>query len=382
MDLIVYYEGADSIKDWITSLLGQTCEFRAIPTTNNSEAFARLPSYIADILYLDKPDLIISGVPDGIHERPIFSIELAACTPQYQHAIQRFSRMVASVSNLCPSILIMAKRKVENDGGVRMYNRSAAVDYGAVRLMDIFAVPALVVDWPDKDGTLLFEGADTLPPLSSPEMKTLATFLRQAVKVFPTLDYIGALTQLALTQQLVDATRARAYVNGAPSIASPGGATGRGANLELVKTVDLVQRLLDEGRATAAAIAQLPPHFLSREYSLLFFPTRVVKKAGDPYVGMLTYYDIAFCRTGLSPRDRRYNLVAYCNGVSIQQTLDVMKTFNNRDCPFNRPLVDTDILRYSYHLRDGCKKTKNKPTRIYAEVADMVAYTDNILVSP
>lgn len=384
MRLIAYYEGSDDVRDWLKSLINEECDFRKLPTSNFSDEFFKLPGYVADILYLDKPDIIVSGRSDGVHERPLFSVELASCTPQYQHAVQRFSRMLASAKSGCPSVLIMPRVKRENSGGNRLYNRSAAVDYGAVRLSDVYKVPAFVVDWPSNDGNLLCEPGGVLPQLADPEIQKLGTFLRAAVDTFfKTTDYLGGLSRISTTQDLLDRTRQRAYAGGAPTISSPGGGPpNKNAKLDLIKTTDLLSRLVDEGRATPAAIARIPPYFTSREYSLLFYPTRIVEKAGDPYVGMLAYYDIAFCRIGESTRDRKHNLVAYCNNVSRSEVTDTMRGFNTSKCPFVQPLTDDAILSYSYHLRDGCSKTKIKPIRIYAEMTDLVAYDDGILVTP
>jgi hypothetical protein len=382
MEVIVYYEGSDAVKDWVVDLLGRECTFRKIPSSNNSVAFAQLPSYIGDILYLDKPDIIISGKQDDIHERPIFAVELASCTPQFQHSIQRFSRGLASVSNGCPSVLIMPARKQSNDGST-IYLRSAAADYGAVRLTDVFKVPSLVVDWPEKDGILQLNGQDTLPLLTDPAIKELGLYLRQAVGAFSQIDYLGALGRLPLTQKLIDQTRTRAYANGAPTISKPGGGgPGGQVKLAVVKTEDLIKKLVSEKRATPTSISQIPEYFRNREESLLFYPTRITAHSGDPYVGMMTYYDMAFCRTGPTTRDRRYNLVAYCNGVEIDEITSKMTSFNNDKCPFNLDLTPGRMLQYSYHLRDGCRKTKIKPVRIYAEIADLVAFTDGILVNP
>jgi len=382
MEIIVYYEGSDSVKDWVTALLGQECDFRKIPSSNNSIAFAQLPSYVADILYLDKPDIIISGKQDGVHERPIFAIELASCTPQFQHSIQRFSRSLASVSNGCPNVLIMPMKKQANNGAT-VYVRSAAADYGAVRLTDVFKVPSLVVDWPEKNGILQLNGQDTLPLLSDPNIVELGNYLRQAIGAFSQIDYLGALSRLPLTQKLIDHTRTRAYASGAPTIAKPGGGGAGGqVKLGIVKTEELIKQLVAEGRATPTSVSQIPEYFRNREECLLFYPTRITGHSGDPYVGMMTYYDMAFCRTGPTTRDRRYNLVAYCNGVAIDEVTSKMEAFNNEKCPFNIPLVPNNMLQYSYHLRDGCRKTKIKPVRIYSEIADLVAFTDGILANP
>ena len=384
MTPVVYYEGDAAIEHWVTALLGCTPVFRRLPSSNNSNDFAKLPSYIADILYLDKPDIIISGSVDGIHERPIFSIELAACTPQYQHALQRFSRMLASVTNGCPSILIIPKTKAENQGGARTYSRSQAIDYGAVRLMDIFDVPALVIDWPDNNGQLLYQGGDQLPPLADPGISQMGAFLRSALGAFLNVDYIASLKRLPLTKLLIDKTRAQGYQGGSvPSIASPGGGGAARARLDLLDTNTFIASLLSSGRISAAVQQQLPDYFMGRDKSLVFYPTRLVEHSGDPYVGMLTYYDIAFCRTGRSPRERTYNLIADCQNLSVQEITNTMLSFNNHanGCPFVGPLTDTNLLRYSFHLKNGCSKTKIKPIRIYSELADLVAFSDGAVVS-
>lgn len=383
METIVYYEGSESVKDWVAKLLNKNdCIYRKIPTSNRLTSFSQLPSYIADILYLDKPDIIISGTNDGIHERPIFSIELATCTPQFQHSLQRFSRSLASVSGGCPTVLIMPAKKRANDGG-NVYHRSPAVDYGAVRLMDVYRVPALVVDWPETDGLLLFEEDDKLPPLASEGIVELGLYLQQCIEAFKQVDYVGALSRLALTQKLVDQTRTRAYAKGAITPRRPGGGDKGGqVKLEILKTHDLIKRLLDEGRATPTSISQIPDYFNSREESLLFFPTRVAAHSGDPYVGMMTYYDVAFCRTGQTTRDRRYNLVAYAEGVDISETTASLEDFNTKTCLFKVGYKPSNARHYSYYLRDGCRKLKSKPLRIYGELADMVAYTDGILMNP
>ena len=292
MDLIVYYEGADSIESWVSKLLpGYTPTFKKLPTSNKQQAFALLPKYVSDILYLDKPDIIISGTIDGIHEKPIFSIELAGCTPQYQHALQRFPRMLASVENKCPSILIMALEKSENNGGERLYRRSQAIDYGAVRLMDIFGVPAFVFDWPTKDGSLQYEGSDSLPPLSSLEMQELSAYLLDAIVAFKNADYMAALMKQPRTRTLIDKSRQRAYGKGAPTIERPGGGTGAASRVKLdkLKTKDLFNKIIKEGRSTKKLYNHVPAHIMSRTESVVMYPSRVVKHAGDPYAVSYTH---------------------------------------------------------------------------------------------
>jgi len=385
MQLIVYYEGADSIQNWLELLIGSAnpIDFRKLPTSNLSADFAKLPAYIADILYLDKPDIIISAKTDDYHEKPIVSIELASCTPQYQHALQRFSRMMASVVSGCPSVLVMAPRKRENSGGSRFYQRSKAVDYGAVRLMDIYRIPAFVFDWPEQDGILQCEDIGGHPNLSSPSMQSLRNFLLDAIACFGSLDYVEALWRLPSARKHLEEARTRAYSSGPPTVDRPGGGVSEGgsgsANLQLDLTADLLSDIKSRIPGGQQFLAKMPSFIAERMQSLVFAPTRLMAHAGDPYVGMIGYYDMAFCRIGRSARERQYNLVADCRTLSISEVSHTMKSFNESSCPFQTTLSHSNILQYAYHLKNGCRETKPKPIRIYSELSDLVIFSDGIL---
>lgn len=382
MKVVAYYEGDDTVKDWLGSLLvGFSIEYRRLPIKNDSNAFTELPSYVSDILYLDKPDIILAGSIDGVHERPIFSIEFAGCTPQYQHALQRFSRMMASVVNGCPSIIIIPKIKRENSGGPRKYRRSKAVEYGAVRLMDIYGCPAFVFDWPEVDGILEVEDGMSFPKLKTGSVAKVGELLREAIDAFANADYVAALRSKPIIRELTDSLRVQAYENGVPTIDNPGGGDGAStANLELVKTCELIKRI---GASAIPSVSQLlaevPASFRAREYSLIFRPTRITAHAGDPYVGMIGYYDIAFCRVGVTPRERIYNLVAYAEEVEIKEVTSVMTTYNKDKCPLTSNVDPKNIKQYGYHLRNGCKHTKSKPVRIYSELADLIVFKDGLI---
>ena len=118
---------------------------------------------------------------------------------------------------------------------------------------------------------------------------------------------------------------------------------------------------------------------MSRDESLVFYPTRVTAHAGDPYVGMIGYYDIAFCRVGKSTRERNYNLIAHCKNVSIDEINISMNKFNKTKCPFLQDVSTSQLEKYSYHLKYGCKLTKSKPIRIYVELADLIIFNDGII---
>ena len=289
MNIIAYYEGDEAVKEWIEAVIEEPITFKKLPTSNDSAEFAKLPAYVADILYLDKPDLILSGNVDGIHEKPIFSIEFASCTPQYQHALQRFSRMMASVAAGCPAALIIPMLKKENKlGGVRSYNRSRAVEYGAVRLMDTHRIPSFVFDWPDIDGVLVNEEGTSLPKMDSPGVVSLKQLLKRALVAFSDYDYIGSLWRLPETRALQERTRERAYGQGAPSIDHPGGgAEGKSrSKLDLMETERFLETMYDElgtkvtNPLLNAIKTELPDFIKSRQQSLIFYPSRITSHAG------------------------------------------------------------------------------------------------------
>ena len=381
MNLIAYYEGAEDVRQWVEQILSSHhITFKRMPV-NSSKEYTELPAYVSDILYLDKPDIILAAQTDSVYEKPLFSIEFAGCTPQYQHALQRFSRMMASVAAGCPSLIIMPLQKAENNGGARLYQRSRALEYGAVRLMDAYRIPAFVFDWPDNEGTLLNEEFMSLPKIDTESINALTALLKQALSVASNNDYISALWRLPSVINLVDKMRNRAYSGGAPTIQRPGGGEGGDtqAALKLWETSELIDEIRNSVTNSKDYLNDMPEFLKKREKSLVFNPTRVVQHAGDPYVGMIGYYDIAFCRNGPSTRDRIYNLVAYCKNVSIDEVSTAMGSFISNSCPFSQSLTSSNVLKYSYHLKHGCRETKIKPLRIYSELADIVFFKDGML---
>lgn len=379
MEIIVYYEGDDSVKAWFSSLVESAVTYKKMPSRNDTGEYTDLPAYVSDILYLDKPDLIVSMQHDG-HEKPLLSIEFASCTPQYQHSLQRFSRMLASISSGCPSILVIPSIKRENSGD-RIYKRSVAIEYGAVRLMDVFKTPCFVLDWPtDGKHFLINEKNTQYPSIDSNGIQDLKQFIFECINSREDVNYIESLSKKKLVTKLTDMLRTNAYKEGVPSISNPGGGDKNSSvKLDLLNTKDLLAEISSKSPLHKALCSKVPSFILDRKESLVFYPTRITAHAGDPYVGMIGYYDIAFSRFGKSTRERYYNVVAYAENVSITEITSVMEKFVGKTCPFNKQFEEKNAKSYNYHLRYGCKETKSKPVRIYAELADIVIFKDGVL---
>lgn len=379
MEIIVYYEGDESVQSWFSSLLKTSVSYKRMPTRNDTAAYSDLPAYVSDILYLDKPDLIVSMIHDG-QEKPLLSIEFASCTPQYQHSLQRFSRMLASVTTGCPSVLILPYKKRANSGD-SVYTRSASIEYGAVRLMDIYKTPCFVLDWEaDKNSFLIMEPGTQYPALNSPGIRNLKSMLTACIEARQDINYTASLGQKKIVNELTDINRTNAYRNGVPSISKPSGGTANSqVKLDLLDTSAVFDSINSISKFHKSLCDTAPQYIKDRQQSLVFYPTRITAHAGDPYVGMIGYYDIAFTRFGQSTRERHYNLIAHAENVSITEVTDVMSKFVGTKCPFPNALTVKNSKMYNYHLKYGCRETKTKPVRIYAELADIVIFKDGVL---
>lgn len=381
MDIIVYFEGDESVKAWLNSIIDtkHNVIYKKMPLKNASAGYADLPAYVSDILYLDKPDLIISMIHEG-HEKPLLSIEFSGSTPQYQHALQRFSRMLASATVDCPSVLIIPFRKRANSSA-SIYTRSTSVEYGAVKLVDIFQTPCFVLDWEsDAQGFLMNQPSTQYPLISSPGISSLKDLIQACIASRQDINYSHSLFQKKIVHKLIDENRANAYRNGPPSISNPsGGSRASRVKLDLLDTNNLLNDISNLSPFHQQLCTQAPEFIKDRKESLVFYPKRIIKKSGDPYVGMISYYDVAFTRYGKSTRDRHFNLVAYAKELSINEVTGGMSTFVERQCPFNQDLTKANSKLYNHHLRNGCKATKGKPIRIYAELADIVIFKDGVL---
>ena len=95
MELVVRTDQIASSK-WIDKILTNeyTLIKEEIPKAGSPD-FLNLTEKLKNILRLDKPDIIISTIRDGL-EKPLISIELSACKLQSQHIEQRMARIVAA----------------------------------------------------------------------------------------------------------------------------------------------------------------------------------------------------------------------------------------------------------------------------------------------
>ena len=92
--------------DWLKEGLGNeySFEFKTIPDPGSPE-FLNLTEKLKNILRLDKPDIIISTIRDGL-EKPIIIIEITHHKPVSQHIEQRMVRVIAAAEQGVAAIYI------------------------------------------------------------------------------------------------------------------------------------------------------------------------------------------------------------------------------------------------------------------------------------
>ena len=96
---------------------------------------------------------------------------------------------------------------------------------------------------------------------------------------------------------------------------------------------------------------------------------------------MLNYYDIAFCRTGPTTRDRQLNLIADASSLTKDEFESSLRQFYNKSCPLKDETNKDNRVIHSYHTKYGCRYTKIKPIRIYAEIVDLLIFKDGYFIN-
>lgn len=348
--------------------------------------FLNLPETIKRILRLDKPDLIATVDRNGI-DVPAVSIEITQTTPHGQHSKQRVARLVAAAEADVASICIIPNRKkAVVNGKPHMYNLGEDL-YSVVRRIErINRVPVFIYHYPDQNGVLIddpqFAGH---PNLRNPETRS----------VFHTVDAI-------ITSKLAGSQTSELYhdpwINSELQRIAAKAAQGsllidKYSTLSVIDTAQLAEYLADhtamDEQRIAATCSRLPQRVASRRKTLVFAPNgRLFEKAGDPYCGMMAFFDYAFCRTGRSVEDRSINLMymPLKSGKSRSITDDFStKGYHNfwkRDSAFRSKEVPTvdEQFRISHELQYGGIFTMTKPLRIFGYFADLIAFRDALLV--
>lgn len=176
----VYFECLEQAAHYIKPIFEQTREFKKglfeiklIKLTGN---FVYYSKYVAPIVYLKDPDILITVVEDGI-EYPLLQLEISTAVFTEDHELQRFDGIVASVENNCiyGKLSPINKTSWSTHGGNVNFNHLTS--YKAI--YECFGKIAFHFDWPcDKNGNVIVDSNY----LSCPkERKSLTCFLQHLV---------------------------------------------------------------------------------------------------------------------------------------------------------------------------------------------------------
>ena len=382
MRIKVWHAQNSLSADWLiegVALAGRDWETEEIPKPGSAE-FLDLPEQLKQILRLDSPDLLVT-VHRNERDYAAVSIETTTTTPQSQHAKQRFPRIVAAAEAGVPSVYIIARKKRAGDGAVYLLGKD--LSFGMNRVSKLNAVPALVHHWPDDDGALQMDATfPGQPDLTKADTISAFNSIRACIIAAEKDD-----TRSLSTHPWIKKMLARQRVDGNASNLDVENYT----TLTLIETDDLNEFLLENTEIGKVKLKktldELPHRIFTRGKTLIFRPAgRLFEHAGDPYVGMLSFFDYAFCRTGRGVEDRSVNLVHMPVKEGVSRLSDEFAPegyhqYWKSSCAFrvSEKPTPAQLYQISHHLQYGCVYTKKKPLRILGYFSDLIVFQDAIL---
>tara|TARA_B100001175_G_scaffold83188_1_gene69760 strand:- start:148 stop:1341 length:1194 start_codon:yes stop_codon:yes gene_type:complete len=396
MELIIRTDQMASSK-WIKKVL--TNDFvlieEDIPKAGSPD-FLNLTEKLKNILRLDKPDIIISKIKDGL-EKPLVSIELSACKLQSQHIEQRMARIVAAAENGVPAMYICGKELIGTNGKLVPFDPK---HYDLMyKIGDINEVPTFFYHWPTRGKQYIHEiGIQGSPPINDPEIQKAISMIKILINeennLSRTFSYFNndkiekefSNLKLRASGKKYDLYKMAYKKDGNPI---------KSSTLLEINTSELLSFLSNymdrDNNWIKKSIESFPKRILGREKTIIFKPnttkSRMFIKAGDPYVGMIASFDYAFCRTGKTVDQRSKNLIYMPlneDDSYMKKTLakDGFNKFYKKDCPFKSIEAEKvqDQFKIAHHLQYGCTFTKIKPMKIYSNFTDLMVFKDSLLV--
>ncbi|MCE5240274.1 hypothetical protein LLH23_17560 [bacterium] len=350
------------------------------PILPNDRLFPDNPAFVQQMLYLDKPDVIVAA---GDPLRPVFGVEISAEAPTGHDAFQRFARIVAAAAQGTPFAYLFPQRKWVTRGteAGRWDQFNPLILRALVQVSRFHNVPALPFLWPadretghPQQGYLLSESARScLPPARHPEVVALRQFADLAIACYR---QNRPFSELVFTEFF--ATREAQNWSLYHERGGHDGPWSPLTSCERVPTSGLLRRIR---RITDVDLESLPDLMQSREASIIYTTDSRTFRA-DPYAGALVAVDYLTCRNGPTTQHRHSNLIISFPRASISQVVDKAQRYHRANCPLQ---MEEDEIRqgdryYNLHLREGCRYTKQKEMRTICSFADMVVFADGILL--
>jgi len=403
MELIIRTENEDNFE-WFKKALGDqyTYIFKDIPipdnlsgpTSKTNSEFHNLPKKLKDLLKFDKTDFIISTILNEV-ETPIISLEITKSAPLSQHIEQRMARMISAAElGIVPIFICPNKLKKENGDFYKFSNKY----YDLYRIIgSINKLPCVIFNYPDLDGILINDDEfPECPEINHNNIIQSVNFIKEVlseVKNFENMDFNffnnEKIKKIFTDQHLL-------AKNNKYDLEKMG-------TCQLIETSDLFSYLKNYSQKDEnwlkKTFDEVSDKIKQRKKSLIFFPgsarklekSRLFAHSGDPYVGMLSALDYAFCRTGRTVDDRNINLI-YIPGNEDDSDFEKVfaprgfNKFYEKDCPFKLNKIDDDLdvgvsqqIKLSHHLQYGCTYSKIRPLKIYAHYCDLIIFKNAIL---
>lgn len=357
------------------------CSVVQIPAPGTAQ-YMEIPERFKRMIRLDKPDLIVT-VEEDSRDIPIVSVEISSTTPQSQHAKQRLSRLAAAAEADFPAIYVLPGRK---KSGGSYYSLGKDLYLCVNRMREINGVPVFIYRYPDQDGVLVSDPRfPNQPILQDKEIGDAFRTIREIMR-----HKLGR----GETHDVLENPWIKEEIKRHEQVAAE--AKVRLDNYLTLKEIDTcqLQPYLEDNTHMSSTriretIALLPHRILAREKTLFFRPSgRMLQHGGDPYCGMLSFFDYVFCRTGRWVEERSRNLAYMPLGAGVSSIMDEFCStgyhrFWQDRCPFAVDRVPTvaEQFQISHHLQYGCVFTKMKPLRIFGDLSDMIVFQDCVLVS-
>ncbi|MBM3476498.1 MAG: hypothetical protein FJX75_24765 [Armatimonadetes bacterium] len=369
----LWYADAKTAAVWLahhTVLKDLGCTLKRLPLGRPS--FPQVPRSLQQILYLDRPDLVVTFGPT---DEPVVAVEVCAEAPTGHNFLQRFARVVACAGQGVPFAYIFPERKLITRGSSRKWDElNPVILRGLLRVARIHNTPVMGFLWPaDKkrgaaaQGCLVCWGDETLPAPNEPEVRSLFGFINSVLGLHA--QHADPATMLVSLEwedrETVLWKRFHAR----------GGGGKQWSPLTACETV----RTKHLSRHLGRRLPRLPAHMRGRDETVVYANDSATFR-GDPYAGALVAVDYLTCRSGPTPAHRSRNLCVWFRGASMAQLAKLCQGFHRTHCPLRWEEAKARANEYyTLHLRDGCRYTKQKEVRILCYFADLLAFSDGVV---
>lgn len=369
-----------------TKLKNLWCNIKRV-YANNTYDFVKNPKKVQEILYLDKPDIIITyKKDDNSIEEPILCIEISEQTPMWQNAYQRFARATASIELWVPFIFLFPERDwVERtDKKNSSWEKSSPfIFYALKKLTDIHNIPAFAVNWEISDKILWIkwykyydDQFNNMPDSNRKNIKKLFTFidlLSDKVKNKWISILWNLKEEISITNDFIEENSSKAYSKGYDYLRN----IPSKWSWQFISTNE-IKNYINENNIEFNE--NLPENILNRDESLVFF-SKTKSFRADPYTWTILVYDYCFCRFWINKENRHKNLIIHLPEVTFSELREKYVNYYNSKCPLKWCTTwrCSDVQYLTLHLRDWCKFTKQKEFRIFFYFADMIILKDKVL---